>query len=211
MKSFTAPPFVVSSVAGQTRFCLEGMVFSAGGALDWLRSALRLGGHARFEALAASVADAAGAAFLPALQGLGAPHGDPERRAVLGGLSPSVTRAHIARAALEGVTFRVREVFDHVYGLTGFAPPEILGVDGGLTASLTFLQAQADLLGRPIRRHAIPEATACGAAICAGLGAGLLTDADARAFVRYDGAVEPTIGADEAAARFAAWRRLVYG
>ncbi|MDQ2860494.1 MAG: FGGY family carbohydrate kinase, partial [Pseudomonadota bacterium] len=68
-RSPTAPPFVLSRVAGKTRFCLEGMVLSAGGALDWLRSACRLGGHARFEALAASVPDAAGAAFLPALNG----------------------------------------------------------------------------------------------------------------------------------------------
>src|SRR5665213_3018685 len=82
-KSAAAPPFIVSSVAGDTRFCLEGMVLSAGSALDWLRGAASLGGHARFEALAASVPDAAGAAFLPALQGLGAPHPDPARRAAL--------------------------------------------------------------------------------------------------------------------------------
>ncbi|MBA3812157.1 MAG: glycerol kinase, partial [Caulobacteraceae bacterium] len=209
-KSPTAPPFVASSVEGRTRFCLEGMVISAGTALDWLRRALRLGGHARFEALAASVPDAAGAAFLPALQGLGAPHGDAERRGGLGGLSPSVATAHLARAAFEGVAFRVREVAEHLEGLTPFAP-EVLGVDGGLSASRAFLQVQADLLGRPIRRHATPEATACGAAIGAGLGAGLLTETDARSFIRYEDPVTPRIGGDEAAARFAAWRRLVYG
>src|ERR1019366_2790602 len=74
------PPFVVSHVAGETRFCLEGMVFSAGSAVDWVRNTLRLGDHARFEALAASVADAGGVTFLPALHGLGAPHRDPARR-----------------------------------------------------------------------------------------------------------------------------------
>ncbi len=209
-KSPTAPPFVASSVVGRTRFCLEGMVISAGAALDWLRRAFRLGGHARFEALAATVQGAAGAAFLPALQGLGAPYGDATRRGALGGLSPSVTTAHLARAAFEGVAFRVREVVEHLESLTAFAP-EVLGVDGGLTASRTFLQVQADLLGRPIRRHAIAEATACGAAIGAGLGAGLITEAEARAFIRYEDPVTPRIGADEAAARFAAWRRLAYG
>jgi glycerol kinase len=210
-KSPTAPPFVLSSVGGETRFCLEGMVLSAGGALDWLRRACRLGVHARFEALAASVPDAGGAAFLPALNGLGAPQGDPTRRASLTGLGPSVTGAHLARAGLEGVAFRVREVFEHVFGLTDFPPPEVLGVDGGLTANQTFLQVQADLLGRPIRRHAIAEATAAGAALCAARGVGLLTEADAAAFTRYDKVFEPTIGADEAEARFAAWKGQVHG
>jgi glycerol kinase len=198
-KSPTAPPFVASSVAGQTRFCLEGMVLSAGAALDWLRTVCRLGGHERFEALAASAPDAGGAAFLPALNGLGAPHGDPARR------------AHLACAALEGVAFRVREVFDHVYGLTDLPPPQTLGVDGGLTANDTFLQIQADLLGRPIRRHATAEATAAGAALCAARGAGLSTASDARAFTRYDAVFEPKISADEAAARLSDWRRQVYG
>ena len=209
-KSPNAPPFVTSSAGGQTRFCLEGMVLSAGAALDWLRTLCRLGDHVRFEALAASVPDAGGAAFLPALQGLGAPHGDPARRASLSGLGAFVSRAHIARAAMEGVAFRVREVFDHVYGLTDLPPPEILGVDGGLASNAAFLQIQADLLGRPIRRHATGEATAAGAALCAARGAGLLTPGDARGFTRYDRVFEPAIGADEAADRFSAWRRQVY-
>ncbi len=210
-KSPTAPPFVLSRAAGETRFCLEGMVLSAGAALDWLRSACRLGSHVRFEALAASVADTGGAAFLPALIGLGAPYGDPARRARLTDLTAAVSQAHIARAALEGVAFRVREVFDHVFGLTDFVPPEVLGVDGGLTANQSFLQIQADLLGRPLRRHATLEATAAGAALCAGRGVGLLSPEDARAFTRYDRVFEPRIGADEAEERFSAWRGQVYG
>ncbi len=210
-KSMAAPPFVQSSVDGQTRFCLEGMVYSAGSALDWLRATAGLGGHARFEALAASVLDAGGAWFLPALQGLGAPHGDAARRGALGGLSLATTPAHIARAALEGLAFRVREVFDFLYDLSGAPPPEALGVDGGLTASETFLQVQADLLGRPIRRHAVREATACGAAICAGLGVGLITEADTAAFTRYDRAFEPRISADESGSRLAAWKVQAYG
>jgi glycerol kinase len=209
-KSPTAPPFVLSSVGGQTRFCVEGMVLSAGSALDWLRAACGLGGHDRFEFLAASVEDAAGAAFLPAMQGLGAPYGDPARRAALTGLSPSVSAAHLARAGLEGVAFRLREAFEHVYGLTGAAPPEILGIDGGLSANETFLQIQADLLGRPLRRLAIPEATAAGAALAAARGIGLLSASDTGAFTRYDRTIEPRLSADEADCRFAAWRRQVY-
>ncbi len=209
-RSPLAPPFVLSSVAGQTRFCVEGMVLSAGSALDWLRGACGLGGHARFEALAASVADTAGAAFLPALQGLGAPHGDAARRGSLTGLTPAVSPAHLARAGLEGVAFRVREAFEFVYALTGAAPPEAIGVDGGLTANAGFLRIQADLLGRPLRRHAIREATAAGAALAAGRGEGLLTDSDIAAFTRYREVVEPAIGADESAARFDAWRARVH-
>ncbi|HEY2481626.1 MAG TPA: FGGY family carbohydrate kinase [Caulobacteraceae bacterium] len=205
------PPLIVSSVAGDTRFCLEGMVLSAGSAVDWLRQAFTLGDHAAFEGLAGSVADAAGAAFLPAMQGLGAPHGDPRRRASLTGLTASVGRAHLARAAFEGVAFRAREIVDHIYAVTDFAPPSALGVDGGLSRSRVFLQILADLGGRPVRRHATVEATMLGAALSAGRGAGLLTGEDAAEMIRFESAIEPKIRTDEAEARFAAWREQVYG
>jgi glycerol kinase len=210
-KSLAIPPFIVSSVGGETLFCLEGMVISAGAALDWLRRVARMGGHARFETLAASVDSAGGAAFLPSLSGLGAPAPDPGRTGAFTGLTPSVGPAHLARAAMEGVAQRVREVFDHLFELAGLTPPPSLGVDGGMTASAAFLQIQADILGRPVRRHAVREATACGAAICAGRGAGLLTPADAAAFVRYDRIFEPGISPDESASRHHAWSRAVYG
>jgi glycerol kinase len=84
-------------------------------------------------------------------------------------------------------------------------------VDGGVSANDVFLQIQADLLGRPVRRHAVREATACGAALCAGLGAGLLSAADAGAFTRYARSFEPRISADEAAGRLAAWKAAAYG
>lgn len=210
-RSMTAPPFVLSCVDGRARFCVEGMVLSAGSAIDWLRSACGLGGHARFEVQAGSVADAGGAAFLPALQGLGAPHGDAARRGVLTGLTPSVTSAHLARAGLEGVAFRVREACEHVFEVAGADASGSLGVDGGLTANPTFLQIQADLLGRPLRRHAVPEATAAGAALAAARGVGLLSESDTGAFMRYDRTIEPRLSADEAQARFIAWKAQVYG
>jgi glycerol kinase len=197
-------------VAGDTRWCVEGMVLSAGSALDWLRQTCGMGGYANFESLAGSVPDAAGAAFLPALQGLGAPHGDAVRRGALGGLNPSVTLAHLARAGLEGLAFRAREVIDHIHGLTEVPRPEVLSVDGGLTANRLFLQVLADLVGCPVRRHATPEATLLGAAMAAGRGARALAESDLAAMVRYDPPVTPLIGADEAAARFAQWRQSVY-
>jgi glycerol kinase len=205
------PPFVLSVVGGQARFCIEGMVYSAGAAFDWMRRTLGLGDRARFEALAAGVTGSAGAYVLPALHGLGAPYGDASRRALIGGLSAAVGKGHLARAAMEGLSFRVREIFDQVYAMAELPPPEALKVDGGMTANAVFMQIQADLLGRPIARHAIREATACGAAICAGRGAGLLGPADAAAFVRYDRTFTPSIGADEASARLAAWKTQVYG
>jgi glycerol kinase len=207
----STPPLLVSSVRGDTGWCIEGMVLSAGSALDWARETLGLGDHAAFGALAGSVPDAGGAAFLPALQGLGAPHGDPARRGALTGLTASVTRAHVARAGFEGLAFRAHEVLDHVYRLDDFDAPEAIGVDGGLTASPLFLQILADLTGRSVRRHATPEATLLGAAICAGRGGGVLAETDIAAMRRFEPAIDTTISEDESRARFAAWRGAVYG
>ena len=203
------PPFILASSGGTTSFCLEGMVTSAGAALDWARHTLRFGAHARFDDAAASVADCGGAAFLPALAGLGAPEPDPLRTGLLTGLTSGVSRAHIARSVYEGIAFRVREVLEALFGLT--PPPEMIGVDGGMCASEHFLQIQADLAARPLRRHAVAEATALGAALCAGRGAGLLTNADAGAFVRYDRTFLPRLSPDQAAARHAAWREKTFG
>lgn len=205
------PPFVLSSVQGETRFCLEGMVYSAGSALDWVRQTFGLGDHRRFEALAASVPDSGGAAFLPALQGLGAPYADLARRGAFAGLSLDVARPHMALAAMEGVAFRVREAFDHIFEATGLDVPAMLKVDGGLTASAVLMQAQADILGRPVARHALREATAVGAAICAARGAGLFGPDETGGLVRHDRTFEPRLSADEAQSRLSAWRALVYG
>lgn len=206
----TTPPLLVSSVGGETRWCVEGMVLAAGSALDWLRRACALGDHARFEAMAASVGDAGGAAFLPALQGLGAPHGDPTRRGALVGLTGAVDRGHIARAGLEGLAYRAREIVERVESVTDFPRPEALGVDGGLAASGLFLQVLADGLGRPVRRHATVEATLLGAALCAGRGAGVLSAADAAAMTRYQAPVAPRISPEQSAERFSAWQAAVH-
>ncbi len=206
-KSAAIPPFILSSSGGQTAFCLEGMVLSAGAALDWLVGLLRLGGPSRLEAAAASVEGSDGVVFLPALSGLGAPNPDPARRALIGGLTGAAGVGHIARAAYEGVAFRMREVIE---AMVEMAPaPEAIGVDGGLSASDLFLQVQADLLARPVRRHAVAEATVLGAALCAGRGVGLLSEADAAGFVRYERTFAPRLGAEEAAARYRTWRDQV--
>jgi glycerol kinase len=179
--------------------------------VDWLRAAFDLGDFPAFETLASSVRDAVGAAFLPALQGLGAPHGDPTRRASLTGLTSSVGRSHLARAALEGLAFRAREIVDHIYAVTDFSPPSALGVDGGLSRSGAFLQILADLSGRSVRRHSTPEATLLGAAVAAGRGGGLLSEGDISAMIRFEAPVVPLLESGEADERFAAWRAQVYG
>ncbi len=205
-KGTATPPFVVSHVAGDTRFCLEGMVFAAGSAMDWLKRTMGVRSHAAFEALAAAAPDAGGVAFLPALQGLGAPNPDPSRRGALAGLSGSTGRAEIARAGLEGVAFRVREILDHL--TAGEARPAVLKADGGLAASDRLMQLQADVTGAPVARHALRDAAAAGAAIAAARGAGVL--GEAAGFTRHDRLFEPGISADAADASFAAWRALVY-
>lgn len=207
----TLPPFVLSSVAGEHRFCLEGMVYTAGAALDWMRHNFGLGDFARFEALAASAIASDGVHVLPAFQGLGAPHGDPMRRGLVGGLGLGSGAPQIALAAMEGVAFRVREIFDQIYAATELPMPDVVRVDGGLTGNDTLMQVQADLLARPVQRHAHREATAAGAAISAGRGSGLLSAGDASGFIRHDRTFEPRIGTDEAAARLATWKTQVYG
>ena len=205
----STPPFVVSHVAGETRFCLEGMVFSAGSAVDWVRRTFGFGDYARFEALAASAADSGGVAFLPALQGLGAPRPDPGRRAMLVGMSGATGPAQIARAALEGVALRVVDILEHITGATDLPAPTVLKVDGGLAASDTLLQIQADLTGLPVARHALRDGAAAGAAIGAGRGAGVLAESDVATFTRHDRVFEPVIAAHEALARREAWRAEV--
>jgi glycerol kinase len=204
------PPFILSATGGDFRFCLEGMVFTAGAALDWLRASFGLGDHAAFAALADSVASSEGVAFLPALQGLGAPWGDPTRRAALVGLGGATTRGHIALAALESLAFRVCEIHLRLRDLTDLPSTEQLRADGGLTGSDRLMQLQADLIGLPVARHAHREATAAGAAVCAARGAGLLAPGETRGFVGHDRVFEPSISRDEAATRLAAWQAAVH-
>ena len=209
--NMTIPPFVLSSAGGNTKFCLEGMVITAGSAFDWMRRTFGVADHAAFEKLASETPDAAGAWFLPSLQGLGAPHGDFTRKGVIGGLTTATTTGHLVRAAIDGLAGRVREAFDAVYDGAGLTRPDTLRVDGGMTNSDTLMQAQADMLGIPVARHALREATAAGAAICAARGVGLLGADEVAGFPAYDRTYEPRVSADEAATRFTSWKAAAYG
>ncbi len=158
---------------GRREYALEGSVFMAGAALQWLRDGLRLFDDvAASGALAAGVPTSEGVYFVPALAGLGAPHWDAHARGAFLGLTAGTTTAHLARAALEGVAFQVADLFAAVVQDAGLRPAE-LRADGGAAANDVFMQIQADILGLPVARAADKEATALGAAALAGLAVGL--------------------------------------
>jgi glycerol kinase len=151
------------------------------------------------------VPDAAGVRFLPALAGLGAPWWRSEARAVISGVTSGTTRAHIVRAALDSLAFRVRDVVDALP-----ERPDVLRVDGGLTANDYLVQRQADVLGIPVRVAAQAEATALGAAAMALVGAGRI-GLDAVAGLAETGhTVEPSPASHGwRDSEYAAWRRFV--
>jgi glycerol kinase len=196
---------VAWQVGGETTYALEGSVFVAGSAIQWLRDQLQIiRTSAEVEELANSVPDSGGVAFVPAFVGLGAPYWDPHARGALVGLSRGTGKAHIARAALEAVAFQTRDVVDAMRE-DCVQPITELRADGGMAANATFLQMQADLLGLPVRRPANTETTALGAAQIAALGAGISMGSGAR---RGD-VFEPHLSAEKRDARHAEWKRAV--
>jgi glycerol kinase len=197
-------------LAGRTSYALEGSVFIAGAAIQWLRDGLGLIPTAPdINALAASVPDSAGVFFVPALTGLGAPYWDPHARGAIVGITRGVTRAHLARATLEAIAFQSAELLEAMTADSGIAASE-LRVDGGATASDLLMQMQADLLGVPVVRPRITETTALGAAYLAGLATGFWRDEDEIAAQwSRDRVFEPALSRDAAQARLAEWKRAV--
>ena len=160
----------------RTEYALEGSVFVAGAAIQWLRDGLGIiGSSAEVEGLAASVPDSGGVYLVPAFAGLGAPHWDPYARGALVGITRGTTAAHIARATLESIAFQVADLLRAMEDDAGITLPE-LRVDGGATANNLLMQFQADLLGVPVLRSRISETTALGAAFLAGLAVGYWRD-----------------------------------
>lgn len=157
-------------------YCLEGSVFIAGAAVQWLRDGLKaIRTSAEVEALAASVGDSGGVVLVPAFVGLGAPHWDPYARGAILGITRDTTVAHIARAAVEAMAYQTRDVLDAMQRDAGIALDH-LKVDGGASVNDALLQFQADLLGVPVRRPVVAETTALGAAYLAGLAVGYWED-----------------------------------
>jgi glycerol kinase len=195
---------------GAVAYALEGSVFVAGSAVRWLRDGLGIIGTAgAVEALAASVPDSGGVVFVPAFAGLGAPYWDAEARGTITGMTAGTTSAHLARATLEAVA---HQVVDLVQALEADGAPhlEILRADGGASSNDLLLQIQADLLGRPVERAAVPETTALGAALLAGRAVGIWTDdAELESLVGVGARFEPAMPASRRDAERARWADAV--
>jgi glycerol kinase len=193
---------------GEPAYAVEGSIFIAGAAVQWLRDGLGLIVRAsETEALARSVPDTAGVHFVPAFVGLGSPHWEPEARGTITGITRGTTRAHLARAALEAIAFSTAELLDTMTG--GGAVVTGLRVDGGAAANDWLMQFQADVLGLPVERPDMVETTALGAAGLAGLALGIWESPEeflaGRRFTRF----EPAMGTGERSARRAEWDRAV--
>jgi glycerol kinase len=159
-------------VNGKVIYCLEGSIFIAGAAVQWLRDGLGIIRRSNdIEKLAASVADSGGVYFVPAFVGLGAPHWDPYARGIIVGLEQSTTSGHLARAALEAMCYQSAEVIDAMQADSGVRLRQ-LRVDGGSVVNDGLLQFQADILGKRVQRPRVHETTALGAACLAGLAVG---------------------------------------
>ena len=157
-------------------YALEGSSFIAGAAVQWARDGLGIiDDSSEIEALAASVASSDGVTFVPALTGLGAPHWDPEATGLFTGITRGTTRAHIARAILEGIAFQNADILTAMQADLG-KPLVSLNVDGGASANNLLMQFQSDILGVKLRRPKYLETTSLGAIFAAGLGAGIWTD-----------------------------------
>ncbi|HVP03261.1 MAG TPA: FGGY family carbohydrate kinase [Solirubrobacteraceae bacterium] len=202
-------PTVAWRIAGRDAFALDGGVFAAGAMLAWLAGSLGLAeSPAALGELAREVPDARGVRLLPALAGLGAPWWEPEARAVIAGIDGGATSAHIARAAFEGIAWRVADIVERIGEST---PVTTLRVDGGLTNEPLLLQLQADAAGVPVETGGA-DATVLGAAALAGVGAGVLDGIEAIApLVSSARRVEPVRDATWRAREHDRWRAFVRG
>ena len=159
-------------IGDRTEYALEGSIFIAGAVVQWLRDGLEIiRSSGEVEALAASVPDTDGVYLVPAFAGLGAPHWDQYARGTIVGLTRGTTKAHLARAALEGIALQVMDVLKAMAADAGIKLKE-LRVDGGASANNLLMQLQADLLNVPVVRPKVAETTALGAAYLAGLAVG---------------------------------------
>jgi glycerol kinase len=197
-------------IEDRVTYCLEGSVFIAGAAVQWLRDGLRLlRKSGEVEALAATVPDSGGVVFVPAFVGLGAPYWDPYARGAILGIERGTTRGHIARAVLEAMSLQTLDVVEAMERDSGVELRE-LRVDGGAAVDDLLMQNQADVLGKRVRRPVVNETTALGAAYLAGLGTGFWKDqADVERNWALDREFKPKMKPREREAAVARWRRAV--
>jgi glycerol kinase len=198
------------SVGGTVTYCLEGSVFIAGAAVQWLRDALKLiTSAAETEALAASVPDTGGVYLVPAFVGLGAPYWDQYARGTIMGLTRGSGRAEIVRAALEAAAYQTRDVVAAMSADSGIQLAT-LRVDGGMVANNWLLQFQADVLNVRVERPVVAETTALGAAYLAGLAVGYWSGLDdVHRNWALDRAFDPSLDEARRARLYLGWQRAV--
>ena len=201
---------VAWSLGGRTTYALEGSVFNAGSSIQWLRDEVGLiATAAESGPIAASVPDNGGVYLVSAFTGLGAPHWDMYARGTMVGLTRGTTRAHIVRAAMEGIAYQVKDLLDAME-LDSGRTLSVLRVDGGASVSDFLMQFQADILRKPIDRPRMVETTAFGAAFLAGLAAGLWSKVEEIAALRQSEQVfEPQMDERAAEKYHGEWLRAV--
>jgi glycerol kinase len=199
-----------ASTNSRPQFALEGSIFIAGAAIQWLRDKLGvLANAAESEQLARAVPDTAGVFLVPAFVGLGAPYWDAEVRGTITGMTLGTTRQHVVRAALESIAYQSRELIDAMQADSGEDVRE-LRVDGGAAANDFLMQFQADILGCRIVRPADVETTALGAAYLAGLATGMWKNtAELESLWTRDRVFEPQMSDSRREELFAGWKKAV--
>jgi glycerol kinase len=197
-------------LGGKITYCLEGSVFIAGAAVQWLRDGLKIIiKSSDVEKLAATVPDSGGVYFVPAFSGLFAPYWRSDARGVLAGLTRFANRGHIARAVLEATAYQTLDVLEAMEKDSG-VKLTTLKVDGGMVKNQLLMQFQADMLGVPVVRPRITETTALGAAYAAGLATGFWDGFSAlRANWKMDRDWQPSIEEKDRAALYAGWKKAV--
>jgi glycerol kinase len=194
---------------GEPHYALEGSVFIAGAAIQWLRDGLGLlESAAESEALARSVSDTGGVSFVPAFVGLGSPHWEPNARGTITGLTRGSTRAHLVRAALESMAFGTHELLAAMLAGPGLRVPA-LRVDGGASANNWLMQFQADILGVPVERPALVETTGLGAALLAGMATGVWSTPESLLGAIVWDRFDPRLGESDRERLLAGWARAI--
>jgi glycerol kinase len=197
-------------INGDTEYALEGVVFCGGAAVQWLRDGLEIiDDPANVNELAEAVDDNGGIYMVPAFTGLCAPYWDMYARGLLIGITRGTTKNHIARSALESITYQTRDVMDAMENDIG-KPTECLRVDGGATKNNFLMQLQADILGYRVERPRITEMAALGASYLAGLGIGFWSSKEELSKQwQIDAVFEPKISADQRDALYDGWKKAV--
>lgn len=201
---------VAWSINGKTTYALEGSVFNAGSSIQWLRDEVgMLATSSECEALATSVPDNGGVYIVSAFTGLGAPRWDMYARGAIVGLTRGSTKAHIVRAALEGIAYQVKDLLDAMEKDAG-EELSVLRVDGGASVNNFMMQFQSDILRKPIDRPQMVETTAFGAAFLAGLATGVWGDiSDITSIRKSDRIFEAQMDPEKAERLHRTWLRAV--